>query len=86
MGRRDDIMARLRERRVGVSVYYPKPVPDLTWYRERYFDPAGNADKCFPVAARLCADSIALPVGPHLDGGDMAFIVEVLKEAIAAGK
>ena len=81
-GVRTELIEALRERGVGTSIYYPRPVPDLSWYRERYGDPAGFADKRFPVAARLSARSIALPVGPHLDAEDMAYVVDALKEAL----
>jgi dTDP-4-amino-4,6-dideoxygalactose transaminase len=47
-------------------------VPRLAYYRTKYgYDPAR-----FPQAARISDRSIALPVGPHLDGDDMAYIVE----------
>ncbi|WP_417520146.1 DegT/DnrJ/EryC1/StrS family aminotransferase [Minwuia sp.] len=77
-GRRSDIVQALKDRGIGSSVYYPGPVPGLTYYRERYgLDPAD-----FPVASRISNQSIALPVGPHLDEADMDRIARSLKEAI----
>jgi dTDP-4-amino-4,6-dideoxygalactose transaminase len=76
--KRPDIVARLKERGVGTSVYYPAPVPRLTYYRERY----GYSPDQFPVAARLSDASIALPVGPHLTTDDMAFIGEAVGDAM----
>ena len=80
--RRPQIMAALRQRGVGVSVYYPKPVPHLAYYSRKY----GFADDSFPVASRLSADSIALPVGPHLGPDDIDYLIASVKEVVAAVK
>src|SRR5262249_53857277 len=62
-GRRADIMAKMTARGVGTSVYYPQPVPRMTYYARRFGWKPGS----FPHAERLADHSIALPVGPHLD-------------------
>jgi perosamine synthetase len=67
---RNAIAARLRQEGVGTSVYYPHPVPRLTYYREKY----GYDASRYPQAARISDQSIALPVGPHLTAEDMAYI------------
>lgn len=73
--RRPEIIAALAERGVGTSVYYPQPVPRMTYYREKYgYEPRG-----FPNAARISDASIAFPVGPHLSTNDMAEIASYLK-------
>jgi dTDP-4-amino-4,6-dideoxygalactose transaminase len=72
--RRPDIMAGLTARGVGSSVYYPQPVPRMTYYREKY----GYDASLYPNAARLSDAGIALPVGPHLDVAHMATIGEEL--------
>lgn len=76
--RRFEIVKYLNDNGVGTSVYYPRPVPHFTYYRDKY----SFADSSFPVAARISHTSIALPVGPHLDPEDMHYIVTALKEAI----
>ena len=81
-GKRPEIMASLKHRGVGFSVYYPRPVPHMSYYRQRY----GFADNSFPVASRLSAASITLPVGPHLVREDVQYIVASVKDAIAAVK
>ncbi|MGD8388486.1 MAG: DegT/DnrJ/EryC1/StrS family aminotransferase [Desulfobacteraceae bacterium] len=78
VGRRLEIVDRLKAAGVGTSVYYPKPVPHMLYYREKY----GYQEESFPVAARISYGSIALPVGPHLSVEDMAYIVEALKNAV----
>ena len=80
MSKRPQIMTSLKHRGVGCSVYYPRPVPHMSYYRRRY----GFADNSFPVASRLSAASITLPVGPHLVREDVQYIVASVKDAIAA--
>lgn len=77
--KRFEIVSELKQNGVGTSVYYPRPVPHFTYYREKY----GYTDDTYPVAAWISNNSIALPVGPHLDTDDMNYIVESLKQAIA---
>ena len=76
--KRFDIVAQLKENGVGTSVYYPRPVPHMTYYKEKY----NFKESDFPVAARISYGSVALPVGPHLDEEDMQYIIEMVKRAI----
>jgi perosamine synthetase len=76
--KRFEIVNFLMENGVGTSVYYPRPVPHMTYYKEKY----GYKDDNFPVAARISYGSIALPVGPHLGEEEIEYVVEKLKEAI----
>lgn len=69
-GRRTEIIRRLNAAGVGTSVYYPHPIPRLAYYREKY----GEDLSRFPNATRISDQSIALPVGPHLDADDMNHI------------
>lgn len=75
---RTDIATRLNAAGVGTSVYYPQPVPRMTYYRERY----GWRDGEFPNAARISDCSIALPVGPHLTPEDMQYIGATVADAV----
>ena len=65
--KRPGIMAALTAQGIGSSIYYPQPVPRMTYYREKY----GYNPLSYPVAASLSDRSIALPVGPHLSTSDM---------------
>jgi dTDP-4-amino-4,6-dideoxygalactose transaminase len=80
--KRYEVVTHLKEHGVGTSVYYPKPVPHMAYYREKY----GYEEGSFPVAAKISATSIALPVGPHLGVEDMHYVVECLKNAIVEVK
>ena len=75
---RFEIVEALKAAGVGTSVYYPRPVPHMTYYREKYGFAAGS----FPNASRISYGSIALPVGPHLGVEDMEFITRSMKDAI----
>lgn len=76
--RRYEIVAALNERGVGTSVYYPRAVPHMTYYAEKY----GYSKGSFPNAAWISATTIALPVGPHLQEEDMVYIGEAFKEVL----
>lgn len=75
---RSKIIKYLNEHGVGTSIYYPRPVAHLSYYRDKYRY-KGNE---YPVARRISESSIALPVGPHLHQDDMQYIVSTLKEAL----
>lgn len=77
-GRRDEVIERLNQAGVGTSVYYPNPVPRMTYYRNRYGYESGS----YPNAGLLSDSSIALPVGPHIEEEDIKYIANMLKEAI----
>jgi len=73
--RRAELVSALNARGVGTSVYYPQPVPRMTYYRNKY----GWTEGSYPGAARISDRSIALPVGPHLGREDMNYIVETVR-------
>lgn len=75
---RIEIVNILKEQGIGTSVYYPRPVPHMSYYRQRY----GHTLDSYPVASRISNSSIALPVGPHLEAEDMNYMVTALKKAI----
>ena len=61
----------IKARGVGTSIYYPQPVARMTYYRQKY----GYRDGQYPNAERIADAGIALPVGPHLNEDDMAYII-----------
>lgn len=76
--RRFEIVKYLNQQGIGTSVYYPKPVPHLTYYKNKY----GFEESSFPVAADISYSSIALSVGPHLNSEDMHYVSEAMKQSI----
>ena len=76
---RDGVVAALKAAGIGSSVHYPSAVPLLGYYREKYGYRAG----AFPVAEWLAAQTVSLPVGPHLAPEDPQRIAGALKDAIS---
>lgn len=72
--RRPEIMDELTKAGVGSSVYYPQPVPRMTYYKEKY----GYDETLYPNATMFSDQTIALPVGPHLNANDMKTIADTL--------
>jgi perosamine synthetase len=65
-GLRDELVTRVNKSGVGTSLYYPQPVPRMSYYRQKYGYDAAR----FPNAEAISDRSIALPVGPHLTTAD----------------
>ncbi len=76
--KRFEMVALLKQRGVGTSVYYPHPVPHLSYYKAKY----GYRDGSYPNASWISNSSISLPVGPHLDAEDMEYMVGCVKNVI----
>jgi dTDP-4-amino-4,6-dideoxygalactose transaminase len=79
---RSKIMSRLTDLGIGSSIYYPKPVPEMLYYKAKYNHQPGE----FPNAKNISEGSIALPVGPHLVEDDMDKIFETLTLALKEKK
>ncbi|MFV1852244.1 MAG: DegT/DnrJ/EryC1/StrS family aminotransferase [Thalassospira sp.] len=75
---RYEIIEAMKKSGVGVSIYYPGPVPHLTYYRDKY----DLSNRAYENASRISNNSIALSVGPHLDSEDMLYTAAALKSAI----
>jgi len=75
---RNAMIAELNAEGIGTSIHYPRPVPLMRYYTERYGYRAGQ----FPVAEWLAAQTISLPVGPHLAENDPARIAQALKKIV----
>jgi len=75
---RDIIRFRLAEAGIETSIYYPKPVPFMSYYRQKY----NTQPHEFPNAQRIAKHSIAFPVGTHLSPADIDYIAQEMKKAI----
>ena len=75
--KRPEIMDRLKRLGIGTSIYYPHPVPHMSYYQDKY----GVID-C-PNAELISNSIIALPVGPHLKIGDMQTIADGLAKVLS---
>jgi dTDP-4-amino-4,6-dideoxygalactose transaminase len=79
---RPEIMKMLGEQGIGSSVYYPQPVPRMSFYKEKY----GYEENRYRNATRISDGMLALPVGPHLNTQDMEIIGEELTQIMKAMK
>jgi dTDP-4-amino-4,6-dideoxygalactose transaminase len=68
---RDTIRDELLKAGVETSVYYPVPVPKLSYFKE-----SGS----YPNAERISSKSITLSVGPHLTPEDMVLQGVMVRE------
>lgn len=67
--------------KVESSVYYPGPLPMMTYYREKYGYKLGQ----FPNAERISSRSVALSVGPHLNLDRITQTAIRFKRVLACG-
>ncbi|MDA0849240.1 MAG: DegT/DnrJ/EryC1/StrS family aminotransferase [Verrucomicrobia bacterium] len=77
---RTEIMNQLRVKGIGTSIYYPHPVPHMTYYKKKY------GDITCPNAESISNSIIALPVGPHLESSDMQIIADGIFSVLSVFK
>lgn len=78
MDKRNLLINKLNGLGIGTSVYYPHPVPRLSYYRNKY---SVESEK-YKNATLISDSSVALPVGPHLNEQDMLYIAQCVKKCI----
>lgn len=72
--RRDELAAHLRAAGIETLIHYPVPP-----HRCEAFASLGLAAGSFPVAEAAAATSLSLPIGPHLDDGDVMRVIEAVR-------
>ena len=76
--KRLQIIKQLNKKGIGTSIYYPKILPEFTYYKKKY---KINSNEF--LNAKLISDySICLPIAPHVDKKDLIFIEKNLKKII----
>src|SRR5712691_5477795 len=70
-GRRDEVIARLRQRRIDAMVNY-RAIHQLTYFRERF----GFSRDDFPIAAAIGDSTISLPFYPTMSQDDVDTVVD----------
>ena len=73
-----EIIKYLNQRNIGTSIYYPQPVPRMSYYKKKY----GYKVKKYTNAAIISDRCISLPVGPHLSLKDLQYISENLLNSL----
>ena len=72
------MIARLKSAGIPSVIYYPLPLNRQPAYRDYPSTPGGT-----PVADRLAARVLSLPMHPYLDETTQARIVRALRRAIS---
>lgn len=80
--KRYEIIKELNNKGIGTSVYYPGPVPLMTYYKNKY----GYNETLFPNATKISKQGIALPVGPHIGLEEIDHIISNVKNVINSVK
>ena len=75
---RHQIIKLLNKAGIGTSIYYPQPVPRMSYYKKKYRYKA----KEFKNAEIISDNSIALPVGPHITEKNINYIFNQLKNIL----
>lgn len=73
---RDQVKARLAEKGIGSSVFYPVPLND-----QECFANLGQRGK-FPAAAKAASEVLALPIYPELTDAEIDRVAEALTRAL----
>jgi dTDP-4-amino-4,6-dideoxygalactose transaminase len=72
--RRDALQAYLKEHGIGSEVYYPLPL-----HLQKCYEFLGHQRGDFPVSESLADESLALPVYPELEAGDIEYVCQVIQ-------
>lgn len=75
---RTSIIKNLNKNGIGTSIYYPKPVPLMSYYKKKY----NYKNSEFINALKISERSISFPVGPHLKKSDLNLMIKKINEII----
>lgn len=75
--KRDELLSYLREKEIGVEIYYPVP-----FHRQECFADLNSIDSDFPAANFAAETSLALPIYPELTEEQIKYVVTSIKEKV----
>ena len=77
--KRDEILVKLKEAGIGVSIHYATPVPLMSYYIEKY----GYIHDDFPNAIKFGNQVISIPVHSKISDKDIYFIIKIINKALS---
>lgn len=78
---RDSLKTFLNERGIGCEIYYPVPM-----HMQPCFSSLGHEPEDFPVALEASNRTLALPIYPELEEGQLAYVVDKIVEFYSSKK
>ena len=72
-GRRDALLAHLKDRKIGTEVYYPVPL-----HAQKCWADLGYKEGALPVSERAAKETLAIPVFPELTAGEIDYVIDAI--------
>ena len=76
-GRRDEVLASLREQQIGAAIYYPQAL-----HLQKCFESLGYQKGDFPISENACEEILALPIFAELTLEQQETVVRGLAKAL----
>lgn len=74
---RDSIQSRLDQAGIGTLIHYPTPP-----HRQKAYADSGFSSNAFPLAARMAAEVLSLPLWPQMSSDQIALTINAVRQAM----